>query len=303
MRISQEEVESDLILTMFTSTECSPSGKYSLLIGRYSTILSSDWFSSSEVCCSRNSWLAQSNHNHHGLVTVQKFGDTVNNCRDLEIVIDEDDLPSEEVKSDRFKAAVKYHLSGLVVRESGVIPFNYFGSVVSIQFSVENVEDISHALNNMRLNSVGDTLITSTPQKHSSNMKKNLSRIFRISSNTHLMFPSPGSVEKSSPRVVGGLGQEMQTISSHARAELLSPGHKRMVTGILLHGPSGTGKTVLAESLPHSLGVSMVRVTGPEIFSKFFGETEQRLRDKFDEAKSSSPAILFIDEIDSLAPR
>ena len=271
------------------------------MVDTYSTILSSDWFSFSEVCCSRNSWLAQSNHNHHGLVTVQKFGDTVNNCRDLEIVIDEDDLPSEEVKSDRFKAAVKYHLSGLVVRESGVIPFNYFGSVVRIQFSVEDVEDVSHALNNMRLNSVGDTLITSTPQKHSSNMK--VSRIFRISSNTHLMFPSPGTVEKSSPRVVGGLGQEMQTISSHARAELLSPGHKRMVTGILLHGPSGTGKTLLAESLPHSLGVSMVRVTGPEIFSKFFGETEQKLRDRFDEAKSSSPAILFIDEIDSLAPR
>ena len=78
---------------------------------------------------------------------------------------------------------------------------------------------------------------------------------------------------------------------------------KKMVTGLLLYGPSGTGKTLLAESLPGRLGVPLVRVVGPEIFSKFYGETEKRLREKFSHAESLAPCVLLLDELDSLAAR
>lgn len=76
-----------------------------------------------------------------------------------------------------------------------------------------------------------------------------------------------------------------------------------LVTGVLLSGPPGTGKTSLATSLPALLGVAMVQVAAPELYSKFLGETEAQLRVKFEEAVAKAPAILFIDELDTVAPR
>ncbi|ESQ22870.1 MAG: AAA family ATPase, CDC48 subfamily [uncultured Acidilobus sp. MG] len=73
--------------------------------------------------------------------------------------------------------------------------------------------------------------------------------------------------------------------------------------GILLYGPPGVGKTLLAKALANEIGAYFIAVNGPEIMSKFYGESEERLREVFKEAQENAPAIIFIDEIDSIAPR
>ncbi len=73
--------------------------------------------------------------------------------------------------------------------------------------------------------------------------------------------------------------------------------------GILLYGPPGTGKTLLAKALANEIGAYFIAINGPEIMSKFYGESEQRLREIFKEAEENAPAIIFIDEIDSIAPK
>ena len=73
--------------------------------------------------------------------------------------------------------------------------------------------------------------------------------------------------------------------------------------GVLMHGPPGTGKTLIAKAVANESGVSFFDIAGPEIMSKYYGESEQRLREIFEEASKNSPAIIFIDELDSIAPK
>ena len=73
--------------------------------------------------------------------------------------------------------------------------------------------------------------------------------------------------------------------------------------GILLHGPPGTGKTLLAKALANEIGAYFIPINGPEIMSKYYGESEARLRQIFEEAQKNAPAIIFIDEIDAIAPK
>ncbi|MEM0472481.1 MAG: CDC48 family AAA ATPase [Sulfolobales archaeon] len=73
--------------------------------------------------------------------------------------------------------------------------------------------------------------------------------------------------------------------------------------GVLLYGPPGVGKTLLAKALANEVGAYFIAINGPEIMSKFYGESEQRLREIFDEARKNAPAIIFIDEIDAIAPK
>jgi transitional endoplasmic reticulum ATPase len=72
--------------------------------------------------------------------------------------------------------------------------------------------------------------------------------------------------------------------------------------GVLLHGPPGTGKTLLAKAVATESGANFISINGPEIMSKFYGESEARLREVFKEAEQNAPSIIFIDEIDAIAP-
>jgi transitional endoplasmic reticulum ATPase len=72
--------------------------------------------------------------------------------------------------------------------------------------------------------------------------------------------------------------------------------------GVLLYGPPGTGKTLLAKALANEIGAYFIAISGPEIMSKYYGESEQRLREIFQQAQENAPSIIFIDEIDSIAP-
>ncbi len=73
--------------------------------------------------------------------------------------------------------------------------------------------------------------------------------------------------------------------------------------GVLLHGPPGTGKTLIAKAVATESGASFYSIQGPEIMNKYYGQTEENLRNKFQEAEENLPAIIFIDEIDSIAPK
>jgi len=73
--------------------------------------------------------------------------------------------------------------------------------------------------------------------------------------------------------------------------------------GVLLYGPPGVGKTLLAKALANEIGAYFIAINGPEIMSKYYGESEARLREIFEEAQKNSPAIIFIDEIDAIAPK
>src|SRR5437879_12985033 len=72
--------------------------------------------------------------------------------------------------------------------------------------------------------------------------------------------------------------------------------------GALLSGPPGTGKTLIAKAVANEAGANFYSIQGPEIMSKYYGQSEERLREKFEEAQKNAPSVLFIDELDSIAP-
>lgn len=107
---------------------------------------------------------------------------------------------------------------------------------------------------------------------------------------------------------IGGLSKELVKIRETIELPMKSPElFKRLgITppkGVLLHGPPGTGKTLIAQAVANESGASFKVINGPEIMSKFYGESEQKLRETFEDAEKNAPTIIFIDEIDSIAPK
>ena len=107
---------------------------------------------------------------------------------------------------------------------------------------------------------------------------------------------------------IGGLKDEIQKVREMIELPLRHPEIFEKLgieapKGILLHGPPGTGKTLLAKAVASESNSHFISISGPEIMSKFYGESEARLREIFKEAKEKSPSIIFIDEIDSIAPK
>jgi len=113
--------------------------------------------------------------------------------------------------------------------------------------------------------------------------------------------------ESPSLRDVGGLAPVIQELRELVEIPLKRPGLLAKLgleppRGVLLVGPPGTGKTLTARSLAEDLGVSYIAIVGPEVMGKYYGEAEARLRKVFEKAAKSAPCLIFIDEIDSLAP-
>ena len=117
-----------------------------------------------------------------------------------------------------------------------------------------------------------------------------------------------GDVPKVSYDDIGGLGDAVKKIREMVELPLRHPElFKRLGVeapkGVLLHGPPGTGKTMLAKAVAGETSSNFVSIGGPEIVSKFYGESEGKLREIFKEAEENAPSIIFIDEIDSIAPK
>ena len=135
-----------------------------------------------------------------------------------------------------------------------------------------------------------------------------------ITENTEIIL-SPKAIEVSEEKFpdinyedIGGLDEEMKKIREMVELPLKHPEIFERLgieppKGVLLHGPPGTGKTLLAKAVANESEANFILLNGPECMSKFYGESEKRIRDIFDEAEKTAPSIIFIDEIDAIAPK
>jgi transitional endoplasmic reticulum ATPase len=122
--------------------------------------------------------------------------------------------------------------------------------------------------------------------------------------------PEEGKKEPSNIHYedIGGLGRELQLVREMIELPLRHPEIFERLgiqppKGVLLYGPPGTGKTLIAKAVANEVDAHFISLSGPEIMSKYYGESEKGLREKFEEAEQNAPAIIFIDEIDAIAPK
>ena len=120
------------------------------------------------------------------------------------------------------------------------------------------------------------------------------------------------AIDSSIPRItydeLGGLKNEVQKIREMVELPMRHPELFEKIgveapKGVLLYGPPGTGKTLLAKAVAGETNANFTSISGPEIMGKYYGESEERLREFFKQAEDNAPSIIFIDEIDSIAPK
>jgi len=189
--------------------------------------------------------------------------------------------PTEELNIIGLEEHLPELLDGRVVTRGDIIPLNIMGR--KIGFVVNSISPINKV-----------TIIDS----HSTE--------FIISS-----IPK-GTNRGVMPRItyedIGGLKNEVQKVREMIELPLRHPEIFERIgieapKGVLLYGPPGTGKTLLAKAVANETNANFYSIGGPEIMSKFYGESEEKLRDVFKQAEENSPSIIFIDEIDSIAPK
>jgi transitional endoplasmic reticulum ATPase len=122
-----------------------------------------------------------------------------------------------------------------------------------------------------------------------------------------IITPPPADAPPVSLTGVGGLSEVIRELRELIELPLKRPNLLKLLgleptSGVLLVGPPGTGKTLTARALAQELGVNYIAIVGPEVIGKYYGEAEARLRHLFEKAARSAPCMIFIDEIDSLAP-
>ena len=131
--------------------------------------------------------------------------------------------------------------------------------------------------------------------------------VFQISEKPISEIPK-SHIPRVSYEDIGGLHEEIRKVREMKELPLKHPElFERLGVeapkGVLLHGPSGTGKTMLAKAVANESDCNFYSIGGPEIMSKFYGESEAKLREIFEDAEKNAPSIIFIDEIDSIAPK
>jgi transitional endoplasmic reticulum ATPase len=187
--------------------------------------------------------------------------------------------PTEELNIVGLEEHLADLLEGRVVTKGDIIPLNIMGKRIGF-------------------------VVTSTSPSDSASL---------IDINTEFIIGSvPKAGAKGVPRIsyedIGGLKNEVQKVREMIELPLRHPEIFERVgieapKGVLLHGPPGTGKTLLAKAVANETNANFYSIGGPEIMSKFYGESEERLREVFKEAEQNAPSIIFIDEIDSIAPK
>ena len=187
--------------------------------------------------------------------------------------------PSEELRIEGAEEYLRELLEGRVVGRGSVIPIGIMGTV--IEFEVTSYSPTVDAV--------------------------------IVTKNTEIkVLEKPAKGAREVPRVtyedIGGLKEEIQKIREMVELPLRHPELFERLgieppKGVLLYGPPGTGKTLLAKAVANETNAHFISISGPEIMSKFYGESEARLREIFEEAKENAPSIIFIDEIDAIAPK
>jgi transitional endoplasmic reticulum ATPase len=191
--------------------------------------------------------------------------------------------PTEELNIEGVEEYLTEILEGRVVSRGDVIPLNIMGRKTGLV-----------------VNSV---------------MPSGTSTAYTIHKDTEFILSSSSSkagTKAGIPRIsyedIGGLRNEVQKVREMIELPLRHPEIFERIgieapKGVLLHGPPGTGKTLLAQAVANETNASYYSIAGPEIMSKFYGESEERLRDTFKQAQDNAPSIIFIDELDSIAPK
>ena len=187
--------------------------------------------------------------------------------------------PTEELNIIGLEEYLPELLEGRVVAKGDTIPLNIMGR------------------------RIGFSVISTTPSDAAS----------LIDAGTEFAIgAAPKAGAKGVPRIsyedIGGLRNEVQKVREMIELPLRHPEIFERVgveapKGVLLYGPPGTGKTLLAKAVASETNANFYSISGPEIMSKFYGESEERLRQVFKEAEENAPSIIFIDEIDSIAPK
>jgi len=187
--------------------------------------------------------------------------------------------PSEPLRIEGGEAYLTQLLEGRVVSKGSAIPINIMGRRVIL------------------------TVAAAQPQADA----------VVIGEDTEIEFTekapkTQSNIPKISYEDIGGLNREISKVREMIELPLKHPEiFERLGVeapkGVLLHGPPGTGKTLLAKAVANETQANFYTIGGPEIMSKFYGESEERLREVFKEAQENAPSIIFIDEIDSIAPK
>jgi transitional endoplasmic reticulum ATPase len=189
--------------------------------------------------------------------------------------------PTEELNIVGLEEHLPELLDGRVVAKGDMIPLNIMGR--KIGFVITSIS--SDAAASLVDSNLTEFIIGSVPKASSG-----------------------GGVPRITYEDIGGLKNEVQKVREMIELPLRHPEIFERIgieapKGVLLFGPPGTGKTLLAKAVANETNANFYSIGGPEIMSKFHGESEERLRDTFKQAQENSPSIIFIDEIDSIAPK
>jgi len=188
--------------------------------------------------------------------------------------------PTEELNIVGLEEYLPELLNGRVVAKGEVVPLNVMGRRIGFSVTTVSPSDATVVLID-----TGTEFKIGTAAKHAA---------------------------KGVPRItyedIGGLKNEVQKVREMIELPLRHPEIFERIgieapKGVLLHGPPGTGKTLLAKAVANETNANFYSIGGPEIMSKFYGESEEKLREVFKEAQENAPSIIFIDEIDSIAPK
>src|SRR5215472_15889052 len=210
-------------------------------------------------------------------ITVQKV---TNVAKAEQIII----APTDELNVVGLEDYLPGLLEGRVVAKGDLIPINMMGRKIGF-------------------------VATNTAPPSSSNTA------ILLDANTEYIIgavPKTGTKGVGVPRItyedIGGLKNEVQKVREMIELPLRHPEIFERIgieapEGVLLFGPPGTGKTLLAKAVANETNANFYSIADPEIMGKFYGESEERLRGIFKEAEENAPSIIFIDEIDSIAPK
>jgi transitional endoplasmic reticulum ATPase len=187
--------------------------------------------------------------------------------------------PAEELNIVGLEEHLPELLEGRVVTKGDIIPLNIMGRRIGFAVTGTTPSDAASLVANST-----EFIIGSVPKA------------------------GTRGVQRISYEDIGGLKNEVQKVREMIELPLRHPEIFERIgieapKGVLLHGPPGTGKTLLAKAVANETNANFYSIGGPEIMSKFYGESEERLREVFKEAEQNAPSIIFIDEIDSIAPK
>lgn len=205
-------------------------------------------------------------------VSIKKIG-IINIAKEVSLV------PLEELEYSGFEDYLPRLLEGRIISKHDAIPINLMGKKITF-------------LINSHSPSSGPLMIGSSTKFSIDEFKQNLST----------------NIPRINYEDIGGMREAIQKVREMIELPIRHPELFEKIgidapKGVLLYGPPGTGKTLLAKAVANETNANFYSISGPEIMSKFYGESEERLRDTFKQAQENAPSIIFIDELDSIAPK